>query len=60
MAFVCVQKDGAGYLYRPVKSVLSISYDYKKNRTTIAALDEVDDLICYQVSGEPTFIGVGE
>jgi hypothetical protein len=64
MAFICIRKDDQGYFYIPEKRVLQVQYEYKRGCTTVAYIDEneegEEDVFFALVSGEPTFIGVGE
>lgn len=64
MALICIRKDDLGYLYIPEKRVLHVQYEYKRSVTTVAYIDEDEEgdeeVFFAHVSGEPTFIGVGE
>ena len=64
MAFICITKDELGHFYIPEKRVLNVRYEYKRNITTVTYIDEDEeggeDVFFAHVSGEPTFIGVGE
>ena len=64
MALICIRKDDQGYFYIPEKRVLQVQYEHKRNCTTVAYIDEdeegEEEVFFAHVSGEPTFIGVGE